>query len=55
MSKAKLPKEIQISAYINEFLIEYAEAVKNGYEIVPSFYSPLVTPTGLIMVNMELH
>lgn len=56
MSKAKLllPPEIEFSCHIEEFLAKFAQAIKDGYQIVPSFYSPNVTPRGLLMVSMQL-
>lgn len=55
MSKApKLPQEIELSGYVDDFLTEYAKALQNGYQIIRGPFSPCQTPTGLLMVKMGL-
>lgn len=53
-NKLPLPQEIQLSCHVEEFLEKYAQAIRDGYVITPSFYSPQVTPRGLLMVTMHL-
>lgn len=54
MTKATLPKQLEISGNIESFLAQFTDAIRLGYRIVPSFYSPNCTPHGLMMVTMEL-
>lgn len=54
MSKPKLSQTIQISGNVEVFLAEFAQAIRDGYEVVPSFYSPNCTPYGLLMATMQL-
>ena len=54
MKPAKLPIQIQITGYIQDFLSRFAEAVLQGYEVLHIPYSPIATTSGVLMVTMEL-
>lgn len=54
MSKAKLPEKIQITAYVADFLSQYAEAILQGYRMLQVPYSPVAMPNGLLMATMQL-
>ena len=54
MSKPKLPEQIQITAYVADFLSQYANAILQGYQVLQVPYSPVAMPNGLMMVTMQL-
>ena len=52
--KSKLPEQIQLTGYVADFLTRFADALTNGYQVVPNPYSPVALPNGLIMCTLAL-
>lgn len=55
MSKpAKLPIQIQITGYVADFLSKFSEATLQGYQLLHIPYSPIATPSGMLMATLQL-